>query len=257
MNSIETLPVLPGAAQADGTVEATPAAAGVGEARGASDRIAPSPAASGFAYASFVSPFGERASATAAARSNATRDAGLERELTERFGPQLTLVRAALPNALKQQFTAQLASYAAGAEPAADQGREARPDDDVAALVRAALSDESPSALGLSISRLARYVARHGAAAVAGAFAVAHDPLGGASIATAPQAQSARAPIKRREREQSQRRREPALQPHRDATDSPKPAEEKSGYTIEDIVQFAGETVAIHRFETRSLSWPS
>jgi hypothetical protein len=256
MNAIETLPGLPGAAQADGAAEATPAAAGVLEAAGATDRIAATAVAGGFAYAPFV--FGERAAATIAARSEVSRDAGLEGELAERYGPQLALVRAALPNAVKHQFTAQLASYAAATvDPAVDERHEVRPEDDVAALVQAALTGESPGALGISISRLARYVARHGAAAAADALEIAHEPLGGASLAATPPAQSGRAPVKRRDREQSQRRREPAIQPQRDATESLKLSEEQSGYTIDDIVQFAGETVAIHRFETRSLSWPS
>jgi hypothetical protein len=256
MNAIETLPGLPGAPQADDATEAVPTAAGALAAASATDSIAPYPAASGFAYAGFA--FGERGAVTAE-RSAAPPDATLEGELAERYGPGLALVRAALPDAIKHQFTAQLASYSAPAgEPATGEENEAQPEGEVAALVRAALNGESPSALSIAISRLARYVARHGASAAAAALEPAHDPLVGASLATTPPAESARAAvIKRRDREQPQRRREPAPRPALDATESRKPAEEQSGYTIEDIVQFAGETVAIQRFDTRSLPWPS
>jgi hypothetical protein len=120
-----------------------------------------------------------------------------------------------------------------------------------------ALLGESQST---SASRLARNVARNGAALVAKALNVALAPLAPASAGTTPQALPANARPARREEERSRQRREtqpPAERDARDAAMFSQPPQELRSYTIDDIVQFGGETVAIQRFDTRSLPWPS
>lgn len=236
-NPIDTLP---------GARAATLAAAGSGEATAAqtdaqtadavaSDSVAPSQAAA-FAYAAFVAP--ERASRNAAAGDSWAADADSDGadELERRFGSALGVVRAALPPAVQGQFAAQLAAYAApGGDPAVDEGNVARAGDDAALVARGGLLPEDQATLCAAVTRLARTVARHGAAAVATA-------------------------LHAREQDEERPRREPPAEPDgRDpqADSAQARRRQPDAYTIQDIIAFGGATIAAHRIDLRSSPWPS
>jgi len=263
MNAIESLPGALAAAPAEDAAGAGAAVAlGAQSAEGSgSDVIAPSPVVLGFAYTSFVLPEQKGAAALAGNRADAGPESALDEELAQRYGPSLALIRAALPPSMAGQFLAQLAAYngAPGGDPAADEGNRAPSESDVAALVQAGLLGESQALQSVSAARLARYVSRYGAGTVASALGVTHVSPAATGPGTTPQSvPGSRAG--RREDEDPRKRREPAARPDLESTETPaatQPPEQSAGYTIEDVVRFGGETVAIHRFETRSLPWPS
>ncbi len=263
MNAIESLPAALAAAQPEGVAEAGVAAApGTETADGpGSDVIAPSPVALGFAYTSFALPEQKGAARLAGTGAEAGPESALDEELAQRYGPSLALIRAALPPAMTGQFLAQLAAYegALGGDPAAEEGNRAPSESEVAALVQAGMLGESQALQSVSATRLARYVSRYGAGTVASALGLTHVSPAATGPGMTPQSvPGSRAG--RRGDEDPRKRREPAPRPELESNEAPaatQPPEAHAGYTIEDVVRFGGETVAIHRFETRSLPWPS
>jgi hypothetical protein len=263
MNAIESMPAALAAAQAGGAAEPGAAAAlGTQLAEGGgSDMIAPNPVALGFAYTSFVLPEQKGAIGLAGNGADGGPESAIDEELAQRYGPSLALIRAALPPSMKGQFLAQLAAYdgAPGGDPAAEEGNRAPSESEVAALVQAGMLGESQALQSVSATRLARYVSRYGAGKIASALDLAHVSPAATGPGSTPQSvPGSRAA--RREDEDSRKRRDPAPRPELDSNEAPAatpPPDAPAGYTIEDVVRFGGETVAIHRFDTRSLPWPS
>jgi hypothetical protein len=244
MNAIETQPGALVAPAADGATEANVAAeASAAAVRGArtaegsrGDVVAANPALSGFAYGALVAARRDTPAAFEGdSEPEAARDGGFSEKVT---------AYANLP----------------GGQTQTDEGDAAPSARDAEAFAQAGLLGESQSLQSMPASRLARSAARNGAALVAKALNVALAPLAPASAGTTPQALPANARSARRDDERSRQRRETEPSAERDARDeatlSP-PSQELHSYTIDDIVQFGGETVAIQRFDTRSLPWPS
>jgi hypothetical protein len=137
------------------------------------------------------------------------------------------------------------ANSPAGGDAAADEGRPAFSESDLARLVRSSISDSDDGAAGVLVARLARTIARYGAASVSGALRLADDLIvfaaAGASPATLAQHRVRRhAGDRNRERERHQWGRKVP-----DETADSLPAGSDAGPgAITDTVYFGGTPVA-------------
>jgi hypothetical protein len=169
------------------------------------------------AAASWYAPFGARGGAI---------PSSIAADLGDRYGPQVGYARAS-PSTTQLPPSAQRAALPGG--PIGGEWAD------------------------LPLGLLARYVARHGA----GPFAQVVQFAGGvllAAIALAPQTPS----VDRRQppaREQRQRRPRGRPKDEIAASDDGERSPHERRY-LDDIVQRAGETIAIHRQDIRSFLWP-
>jgi hypothetical protein len=215
------------------------------ERQAAGDVVAQDPAAFAIAYSQYAAALGQLQTARLEQR---TANLGLADELMQQHGLELATLVASLPTAMRAAFMSRLAvrPTQAGREKSSQEPENNAPAKaELAAAIVAGVAGTSEATLSLAAARLASYVARFGLDAATQLFLPANEAPGAhdrspmlAPIALMPPAPTVDPRHKRREEEQ-RRRREPARNEEVEVAD-----ERPAGYTIDDIVQFSGETVA-------------
>jgi hypothetical protein len=240
----ETLPGAESAAAAEPTSETSAAAPSISTSA-ANDTVAAGEAA--FAAPAYAPSGSVPRRSSAAPGPQAKPESGTA--AAARFGPHYALIRAALPSALHKQLDAQATAGAgglAGGDSATDESRPAFCESDLARLVRGSISGTGDTVVGVLVARLARDIARYGAAFVARRLRLANDRIAFAAPAGMPSVFVGNR-VQTRAGTHGERRRPDRPDEPDDRDLPPASSDGDAAFSVTDTVYFGGVPVAAHR----------